>query len=108
VRFEIESKSSNETVGTVEWQGPGQVQMDMRSEAEKAFFERYFHTEQSYMAAAGNHDGMTHEKPVDSEQAFNHAMYQLAAYAYKVRQGDSRRRKGASGRAGGDNWKGSA
>lgn len=95
MKFEIESKTRNETVGTVEWQGPGRVRMDMRSEADKAFFERYFQTEQSYMAPAGNHEGMTHEKPADSEQAFNHAMYQLAAYAYKVRQGDSRRRKEA-------------
>ena len=93
MRFEIEAR--DQKLGTVEWQGPGQVDLDMQSEADKAFFERYFHTEQSYMAAAGNHEGMTYERPVDSEQAFNHAMYQLAAYAYKVRQGDARRSRGA-------------
>ena len=93
MRFEIETQ--DQKLGTVEWQGPGQVEMELASEADKAFFERYFHTEQSYMAAAGNHEGMTYERPVDSEQAFNHAMYQLAAYAYKVKQGDARRKKGA-------------
>ena len=93
MKFEIETK--DQTLGTVEWQGPGKVEVDLQSADDKAFFERYFNTEQSYMAAAGNHDGMTHEKPVDSEQAFNHAMYQLAAYAYKVRQGDAARKRGA-------------
>ena len=93
MRFEIETQ--DQKLGTVEWQGPGQVAMELDSEADQAFFERYFHTEQSYMAAAGNHEGMTYEKPADSEQAFNHAMYQLAAYAYKVKQGDARRKKGA-------------
>ena len=92
MKFEIETQDHK--LGTVEWQGPGRIDMNMQSEADKAFFERYFHTEQSYMAAAGNHEGMTCEKPVDSEQAFNHAMFQLAAYAYKVRQGEARRKKG--------------
>ena len=93
MKFEIETQDHK--LGTVEWQGPGQVQVDLQSEADKAFFERYLQTEQSYMAAAGNHEGMTYERPADSEQAFNHAMYQLSAYAYKVRQGDARRKKGA-------------
>ncbi len=89
MRFEI---VNGDFVGTAEWQGPGRVALDMPDE-HREFFERYFNTEQSYMAAAGNHDGMTYEKPTDSEAAFNHAMYQLAAYAYKVRRGDGRRRE---------------
>ena len=85
MKFEIENH------GTVEWQGPGQVAMDLAPEADKAFFERYFNTEKSYMAAAGDHDGMVVEKPADSEHAFNHALWELSAYAYKVRQGEAQR-----------------
>ena len=90
MKFEVQH---GEHHATVEWQGPGKVQLEVEDEGQKAFFERYFNTEQSYMAAAGDHEGMTYEKPSDSEQAFNHAMYQLSAYAYKVRQGDDRRRQ---------------
>ncbi|HYI46197.1 MAG TPA: hypothetical protein VE174_12140 [Actinomycetota bacterium] len=92
MKFEVQH---GDHVAHVEWQGPGRVALEVEDESQKAFFERYFNTEQSYMAAAGNHEGMTHEKPTDSEAAFNHAMYQLAAYAYKVRQGDDRRGRGA-------------
>ncbi len=92
MRFEIHN---GDFVGTAEWRGPGDVALDM-DEEHKAFFERYFHAEHSCIAPAGDHDGMKHQRPVDSEQAFNHAMWELAAYAYQVRQGDGRRnQKGA-------------
>ena len=85
MKFEIEDR------GTIEWQGPGRVEMDLKDEADRTFFERYFQMERSYMAAAGDHDGMVVERATDSEHAFNHAMWELAAHAYKVRQGGAAR-----------------
>jgi hypothetical protein len=84
MRFEIEN---GEYVGTVEWQGPGNVAVEMKTSSEQEFFERYFTSARSQLAAAGDHDGMTYERPCDSEAAFNRALYELSAYAYKVRNG---------------------
>ena len=90
MKFEIDN---GEYVGTVEWQGPGTVSVRMKKPTDQEFFERYFTSERSQLAPAGDHEGMTCERPCDSEAAFNRALYELSAYAYKVRNGDGRRRE---------------
>jgi hypothetical protein len=89
VRYEIEN---GDYVGAVEWEGPGRVKLEMPEGPQKRWLEDYFRSEDSVMAAAGDHDGMTFERRDESEAAFNRAAYQLAAYSYKVHQGDDRRR----------------
>ncbi len=88
VRYEIEN---GEYVGTVEWQGPGQVSFEVPDPSEREWFERYFGTEESVMGGAGERQGMTLEKRDASEAAFNRAAWELCAYSYKVRQGDGMR-----------------
>jgi hypothetical protein len=88
VRYEIEN---GDYVGTVEWQGPGQVTFEMPDGPQKEWFQRYFDTEDSVMGGAGEPQGMTHEKRNESEAAFNRAAWELSAYSYKVRQGDGMR-----------------
>lgn len=90
MRYEIEN---GDYLGTVEWQGPGQVDFDIPDGKHRKWLERYFAGHDSVMAPAGDHDGMTYERRDESEAAFNRAAYQLAAYAYKVKQGDGRRRE---------------
>lgn len=88
MRYEI---FNGDYVGTAEWVAPGEVAVDVPDPEARAWFERYFATEDSVMAAAGDHDGMTLERRDASEAAFNRAMYQLAAYSYQVRRGDGAR-----------------
>jgi hypothetical protein len=90
MRFEIDN---GEYVGTVEWQGPGTVAVRMKKPRDQEFFESYFKSERSQLAPAGDHEGMTYERPCDSEAAFNRALYELSAYAYKVCAGYGRRKK---------------
>lgn len=88
MKYEI---SNGDYLGTVEWEAPGRVRLEVRDDRHKEWLERYFSQPDSVMAAAGNHEGMTYERRDESEAAFNRAAYQLAAHRYKVRQGDGRR-----------------
>ena len=78
-------------LGTAEWEGPGRVKLDMPDGKHKQWLEHFFEGEDSVMGGAGEPEGMTHERRDETEAAFNRAAYQLAAYSYKVRQGDGRR-----------------
>lgn len=98
VRYEIEGY---DFAGTVEWEGPGQVKLEMPDGPQKQWFERYFETQDSVMGGAGEPMGMTLERRNETEAAFNRAAYQLAAYAYTVRQGDGRRHEAHPQRAAG-------
>jgi len=88
VRYEIEN---GDYVGTVEWQGPGRVKLEMPDGPQKQWFQNYFSAQDSVMAGAGDRDGMTLERRDETEAAFNRAAWELSAYSYKVRQGDGMR-----------------
>lgn len=87
MRYEI---FNGRYVGTAEWMGPGDVMLDVSDPEQCAWFEHYFATEDSVMAAAGDHDGMLLERRDASEAAFNRAMYQLAGYSDEVRPSEER------------------
>lgn len=90
MRFEFEN---GKHLGSAEWQGPGQVVVEMDDPAKKEWFERYFASEDSYMGGSVECDSeMRFERRDESEAAFTHAANMLAAYSYKVRQGDAARR----------------
>lgn len=99
MKFEIEN---GEFVGTAEWRGPGDVALDMADPGHKSWFERYFAEEDATLGGAIGDEHMSSERRDESEQSFNRAAFQLAAYSYKVRQGDDRRngahRNGDGGR----------
>jgi hypothetical protein len=89
VKLEIEN---GEFVGTAEWKAPGTVALEMDDAAQRGWFERYFSQEDAAMGGAVGDEHMSCERRDESEQSFNRAAFQLAAYSYKVRQGDGRRR----------------
>jgi hypothetical protein len=88
MRFEIEN---GEYVGTAEWRGPGDVLLDMDDPKQRRWFESYFAQEDAALGGPVGDETMSSERRSDSEQSFNRAAFQLAAYSYKVRQGDDRR-----------------
>ena len=96
VRYEIEN---GDYVGTVEWQGPGRVKLEMPDGPQKQWFERYFEAEDSVMGGAGEPEGMTLERRNETQAAFNRAAWELSAYSYKVRQDDGMRGAAHPGRA---------
>ena len=88
MRFEIEN---GEYVGTAEWQAPGRVALDMKSDTDRAWFERYFRGEDSFMNGPVEAAEMWSERRDASKEAFTRAAFQLAAYAFTVRQGEDQR-----------------
>jgi hypothetical protein len=88
MKFEIEN---GDYVGTAEWRGPGDVLLDMDDPKQRGWFERYFAQEDASLGGPIGDETMSSERRSESEQAFNRAAFQLAAYSYKVRQGDGRR-----------------
>ena len=88
VRYEIDN---GDYVGTVEWQGPGRVKLEMPDGPQKQWFERYFSAEDSVLGGADAPEGMTLERRNETQAAFNRAAWELSAYSYKVRQGDGMR-----------------
>ena len=88
MKFEIEN---GEYVGTAEWHAPGQVALEMKSDSDRAWFERYFHGEDSFLNGPVEAAEMWSERRDESAEAFTRAAFQLVAYAYTVRQGDGRR-----------------
>ena len=96
MKFEFEN---GDYVGTAEWQGPGNVMVDMKDEAHQEWFEDYFKKEDSFLTGSVECGEMAMERRDDSPEAFTRAAHHLAAYSYKVRQGDSFRHE-AHGRSG--------
>ena len=89
MQFEIEN---GDFVGTAEWQGPGRVALDMADAHKRDWFSRYFEAEESVMGGPVDCAEMSSERRDSSEEAFQRAAIQLAAYAYKVRaKGEGRR-----------------
>lgn len=90
MKFEFEN---GKYLGTAEWQGPGAVVVEMEDPTAKTWFEDYFQGEDSFMTGSVECDSeMAYERRDESEVAFTRAAHMLAAYSYKVRQGDSARR----------------
>jgi hypothetical protein len=89
MKFEIEN---GDYVGTVEWQGPGRVSLDVADDHQRTWFERFFSGETSHMSGPVDSPEMSCERRDSSAEAFQRAGYELAARAYRVRaMGDGRR-----------------
>jgi hypothetical protein len=88
MKFEIHN---GDFVGTAEWRAPGDVALDMDSDKDRTFFERYFSTEDSFLSGSVECAEMEAERRDASPEAFQRAAYQLAGYAYTVKAGDGRR-----------------
>lgn len=89
MRFEIEN---GDYVGSAEWQGPGQVALDIADDKQREFFQKYFTSESAFMAGLGDDANMVCERRDSSEEAFNRSLFELAGHAYKVRAEGARRR----------------
>ncbi len=89
MRFEIDN---GEVLGSAEWRGPGQVQVEMPDAGARAWFEHYFSQDDAYLTGPADAAEMAFGPRNGSEESFQRAAYGLAAYAYKVRaKGDGRR-----------------
>lgn len=82
MRFHIENGSY---LGTVEWHGPGHVELDMADETMRSWFHDYFSSEDP--ALAGTIDCPTYSaEPRDaSAGAFARAIAELGTLDYSVR-----------------------
>jgi hypothetical protein len=90
MQFEVKHGDSS---GTVEWRGPGDVAVEMPDPKQESWFSSYFQAEDSVMGGPLDCAGMSSERRDSSQEAFQRAAFQLAAYAYKVRaKGDGARR----------------
>lgn len=85
MRYEIKNDGY---VGSAEWLGPGNISLNVDDPAERAFFERYFSSEDSYLGGPVESAEMTSERPNESEEAFRRSAFRLTAYAYRVTPSD--------------------
>jgi hypothetical protein len=90
MKFEI---YNGDNVGTAEWVAPGVVDLEMNDAGDRAFFERFFASEDTFLSGPVESAEMTMERRDASEQAFQRAAFALAAYSYHVRALD---REGAA------------
>jgi hypothetical protein len=88
MKFEIENGSFS---GSAEWRAPGDVMVQMPDEQQQAWFENYFRAEDSFMGGSVECGEMQMERRDESAEAFTRAARELAAFSYKVRQGEARR-----------------
>ncbi|MGH2736023.1 MAG: hypothetical protein ACRDKZ_10610 [Actinomycetota bacterium] len=89
MKFEI---YNGDFVGTAEWRGPGHVALEMDDPANRAWFEHFFAAEDSTLIGPVECAEMSSAERRDaSQEAFERALYQLAAYSYKVRRDDEAR-----------------
>lgn len=72
-------------VGTVAWSSPGHVDLDVTDDERRAFFERFFETEDAFLTGSVGCEEMATERRDASAEAFARATFQLAAYSYTVR-----------------------
>lgn len=76
---------SGEYVGTAEWQGPGEVRLEVPDELKRAWFEGYFRSEDSFLTGLIGSEEIAIERRDDSREAFTRAVFHLAAYRYKIK-----------------------
>jgi hypothetical protein len=92
VKFEI---YNGDFIGTCEWKGPRDVDLDIQDETERRWFESYFSAQDTFLhGPIGGEDMAPAERRDASEASFGHALFLLAAYEYMVREADERK-KGA-------------
>ena len=82
MKFEI---FNGDNVGTAEWVAAGHVDLEMDDAGQRAFFERFFSSEDTFLSGPVESAEMTMERRDSSEQAFQRAAFALAAYSYHVR-----------------------
>jgi hypothetical protein len=83
MKFEI---YNGDHVATAEWQGPGQVALEVEDPREREWFESFFSAEDSTLDGPVECASMTTaERGDSSEQAFARALYRLGFYEYKFR-----------------------
>jgi hypothetical protein len=71
-------------LGSIEWVAPGEVVVDMEDPRDRAFFESYFESEDSFLSGPVESAEMTMERRDQSEQAFARAAFRLSAFEFKV------------------------
>jgi hypothetical protein len=71
-------------VGTAEWKSPGEVAVDVDDPQKREWFEDYFSSEDAWLSGPVESAEMTSERRDSSPEAFTHAAFMLAAYAYRV------------------------
>ncbi|HZA39198.1 MAG TPA: hypothetical protein VFA00_01080 [Actinomycetota bacterium] len=71
-------------IGTAEWKSPGEVDVDVADPEQREWFEDYFSTEDAWLSGPVESAEMTSDRRDSSPEAFAHAAFMLAAYAYKV------------------------
>jgi hypothetical protein len=76
--------TNGHVVGTAEWRKPGEVSLDIHDASDRAFFQRYFSSEDSFLSGSVGEEEMFHERPDASEEAFMRAVFRLARYSYRV------------------------
>jgi hypothetical protein len=81
MRYEIDN---GRQVASAEWLGPGNVALNVDDPSERAFFERYFSTEDCFLTGPVESAEMTSECGNESEEAFRRAAFRLTAYDYRV------------------------
>jgi hypothetical protein len=91
MRYEIDNGGY---VGGAEWLGPGNVAVNVDDPAERAFFERYFSSEDSYLVGPVESAEMASERPNESEEAFRRSTFRLTAYAYRITPSDGEGARG--------------
>jgi hypothetical protein len=74
-------------VGSAEWTAPGTVRLELADETRRSWFERYFQTEDSFLTGLLGSEEIAAERRDSSQEAFSRALYNLAAYSYRVRSG---------------------
>ncbi len=72
-------------VGTAEWRQPGEVSLEIQDASDRAFFQRYFSSEDAFLSGSVGEAEMFAERPDSSREAFMRAAFRLARYSYKVR-----------------------
>jgi hypothetical protein len=77
---------NGDLIGTAEWRGPGEVFLDMADDGERSWFEGYFAQEDAFLTGPAECAEMACERRDSSEEAFERAAFQLAAYAYTVKR----------------------
>ncbi len=74
-------------VGSAEWTAPGAVRLELADEGRRSWFEHYFQTEDSFLTGLLGSEEIAVERRDSSQEAFWRALYNLAAYSYRVKDG---------------------
>ncbi len=73
-------------LGSVEWRGPKDVHLEMDDAEAKAWFERYFSSEDANLGGSVDCPTLVSERRDSSEEAFTRATADLPMYDYRAYQ----------------------